>query len=202
MTGMDSPGPLPLQSFEGEPEDLPLMLARGWAEASTRLLGESAELRRTYRALSRAYDRMDGDGISEVDLIAKIREIWITESMLVHAASNLEVWIAKLYRVRRRRVPRPIRHLKQLRNALEHLEEASFDDESGVATARTQQATRSGIGALPGAQLQVGLGGDGLLFGVISPDELHTLVGGLVADLDGELDEHVEDWIDFMNEDR
>jgi hypothetical protein len=193
---------LPLQTFDGEGDDLPLMLARGWAEASMRLLQEASAMRKEYRALDRAYERMDIEGLSESDLLDKIRRIWIAESMLVHAASSLEIWMAKLYRTRRRK-PRPqVAYLRQLRNALEHLEEADFDDEGWIATARTAQGARRGIGALPEAKLEVGLGPDGLLFGVIAPAELHSLVDDLVRELDRELDEYAQDWFDFISEDR
>ncbi len=59
--------------------------------------------------------------------------------------------------------------LANLRNALEHLDEADFDDEAHV-TAGPHRGNRS-LRALPGAELSLGPGSE-LLFELIDPADL------------------------------
>jgi hypothetical protein len=191
-----------LQTFDSDGDDIPLMLARSWADATFEMLELSRKRRSDYRSISRTYDRMDGDAVDLAMLHRAIREVWSTDCLLILSASNLEAWIRKLYRARRRKLPEPLKHLKQLRNAIEHLDDANIDEETWTATARLQQSKKSGIGALPNQELAIGISGDGLLFGILSHDDLEGLVRGLLSELSQELDDYAQDWWEFVNSGR
>lgn len=194
--------PDPLQSFNSDGDDIPLMLARSWADATLELLAKSREKRRRYVVLDKSYERMDVEGLAWEDVQKALRDVWSTDCLLILSSSNLEVWVRKLYQARRRKAPKQLANLKRLRNAIEHLDEANLDEMTWTATARTTAALKSGIGALPNQELAIGLTGDGLLFGVISHEELETLVSGLLDELWQELDEYARDWFEFLDEGR
>ncbi|WP_425839878.1 hypothetical protein [Microbacterium sp. PA5] len=196
------PGPQQLQSFDADGDDIPLMLARSWADSTFELLRLSKERRRRHASLDSMYERMDGDGITWDGVQESLRQVWSTDCLLILSAANLEAWVRKLYIARRRRVPEPLENLKRLRNAIEHLDEAELDEESWTATARTAAARTRGIGALPNQSLAIGLTGDGKLFGVITHDELERLVAGLLDELAQELDDYARDWFEFVNSGR
>ncbi|GAA1970258.1 hypothetical protein [Microbacterium deminutum] len=193
--------PRPLQSFNLFGDDVLLMLSRAWAEQTTEQLGTAKECRRRYEAIEATYERVDHDGEITQDVVSSaFRALWTAEALLITSASNLERWMTKLYRARNRRPRTNVEHLRTLRNALEHLHEANIDDDNWVATARTTTAERSGIGALPDAQLSIGLDGDGRIFGVITHDDLTTLVRALLDELDAELRDYAADWIEWQSE--
>lgn len=60
--------PDPLLTFNGDGDDIPLMLALSRADSTGELLVRSQERRLQFRSLDRMYERMDGDGICEGDL--------------------------------------------------------------------------------------------------------------------------------------
>lgn len=186
---------LPLQPFGGlDDEDLPLMMAKSWAAQTSELLALAKQRRKTFRAVDNMYERNDGDGITAEAVGEALRSAWTTETLLVFSASQLEIWTAKLYRARQRRAAPPHPHLTALRNALAHLEEADFDDENWIATPRKAVSAKCGIGALPDAELFIGLSGDGKLFGVLTHSELEALVERLLGELAQELDDYGSDW--------
>ncbi|MEW1706976.1 hypothetical protein AB0230_07015 [Microbacterium sp. NPDC089190] len=191
-----------LNTFDADGDDVPLMLARSWADSTFEMLELSRKRRRDYRWVSRSYDRMDGDAVDLARLQRAIREVWSTDCLLIISAANLEAWTRKLYRARRRREPKPLENLKRLRNAIEHLDEADIDEETWIATARNPRALKSGIGALPNQKLGIGVSGDGLLFGVMSYEDLENLVNGLLGELSQELDDYARDWFEFVNSGR
>jgi hypothetical protein len=187
--------PLPLQTLDGlGDEDLPLMMAKTWAAQTSELLALAKERRKTFRAIDRIYERNDGDGITEEAVGDALRSVWGTETLLVFSASQLETWTAKLYRARDRRASARHPHLTALRNALAHLDEADIDDDSWIATPRTPTAARRGIGALPNAELSIGLSGDGKLFGILTHEELERLVDNLLDELAQEIDDYASAW--------
>ena len=60
--------------------------------------------------------------------------------------------------------------LANVRNALEHLDEAALDDESVAAAGNDPKANRS-LRQLPGACLRIGDAGGPLLFELVDPEE-------------------------------
>lgn len=134
----------------------------------------------------------DWDEVTYPPLQHAFRETWTTECVLVLSASQLERWIARLYRDRNRRPPEPLTALKYLRNAIEHADEAEFDEDRFVALPRTPRSVGQGIGRLPGGEFS--FAADGVaLFGVIDPAELERIAQALIAELTNEADEWVKD---------
>jgi hypothetical protein len=86
--------------------------------------------------------------------------------------------------------------LADLRNALEHLDEADFDGGAAIPG----KGSRS-LAALPGGRLSVRSGGR-LAFGLIEVDELERRVLALVDAVEEELMQEAADWLADMNSGR
>lgn len=122
-------------------EEQALMFVRTWAEEVLRQIARVEEVRKSVSA----HYRMLGDepGITEDFLEESFREQWAAEHTLVWAAFQLERWRDRLdlersakdeeegtpEEIRRE----PDRQLRQVRNVLEHLDEADFVDGRAVA---------------------------------------------------------------------
>lgn len=187
--------PKPLLTHQPWGDDVPLHFARAWAESTVRMLETSQVKRAALRDRERENAESDLDQVSDPFLQRAEREAWTTECLLILSAAQLETWIAKLYRVRERKAPKPIPALSALRNAIEHLEESMFDEEEFVARPKNPMARKRGVGALPGGELSLYVSDDEKLLGVITPDELDALARGLLEELAREDDEWMADII-------
>lgn len=184
-------GPQSLNTFDAAGDDIPLHSARAWAESTLRLV-EAAQLSRERLSRTRETMPSEWDEITYPPLQRAFREVWTTECMLVLSASQLEKWIARLYRDRNRRAPQPLVSLKHLRNAIEHADEAEFDEQRFVALPRNPQSWSRGIGRLPGGEFS--FAADGVaLFGVIDPAELEGIARALITELVDEAHDWVQD---------
>lgn len=145
----------------------------------------------------RAYERMGPElGPDELDLARNARQQWADEQALVWAAHQLERWTRRLAMERGDDpVPRD-RVLADLRNALEHLDEADFDGGAAIPG----EGSRS-LAALPGGRLSVRSGGR-LAFGLIEVDELERRALALVDAVEEELMQEAADWWADMNSGR
>lgn len=145
----------------------------------------------------RAYERMGPElGPDELDLARNDRQRWADEQALVWAAHQLERWTRRLA-MERGDDPMPRdRVLADLRNALEHLDEADFDGGAAVPG----EGSRS-LAALPGGRLSVSPGGR-LAFGLIEVDELERRALALVDAVEEELMQEAADWWADMNSGR
>lgn len=182
MIVAESPYPT-LSTFEGWGDDIALHLARAWAESTLRLVDEARANRARVSEAERDMPR-EFDEASYPPLQLAVRAVLTSECMLVLSASQLERWIARLYRARGRKKPAPLESLKHLRNAIEHAVEADFDEDNFVARPRPNDAKsrKHGVGALPNAVLSFGFDQVGL-FGVIDSQELETIARQLLEDL-------------------
>jgi hypothetical protein len=88
--------------------------------------------------------------------------------------------------------------LANVRNALEHLDEADFEGHHAVPGYSGNRSLRK----LPGARLQLYTGHNGLAFGLIDPAELERRALGVVAAIEDELMERAADWWAEMNSGR
>ena len=135
-------------------------------------------------------------GPDELDLARNARQQWADEQALVWAAHQLERWSRRLA-MERGEDPMPRdKVLADLRNALEHLDEADFDGGAAVPG----EGSRS-LAALPGARLSIRLGGR-LAFGLIEVDELERRALALVDAVEEELMQEAADWWAEMNSGR
>jgi hypothetical protein len=78
--------------------------------------------------------------------------------------------------------------LADLRNALEHLDEAKFEGHDAVPGERSRS-----LRALPGGRLPIATG-DGLAFGLIDVGELESRALGVVSTVEDELVQEAADW--------
>jgi len=186
-----------------EGDDIPLFLARTWAEQTRRMLREVDRLRAEYRQLGRDYDRgymgSDGYEVSEDMLNRAGRAIWAAECLLVVSAWSLDVWMSKVYKARKRKTRQQHVALGQLRNAIMHLDEGEFDEEGSFVLAR-EGRSKHGLAALPGGRLSVGLSWDGKLFGLLTPDELAALASTLLDELNSEFEEFRGDLVELFRD--
>ena len=133
---------------------------------------------------------------TELDLAQSFRAQWAEEQALVWAAHQVERWARRLAKERGEDPPPPDQVLADLRNALEHLDEAEFKDSHAVPGDRSRS-----LKALPGGQLLIATG-DGLAFGLIDVNELEGRALGVVAAVEDELMQQAADWWAEVNSGR
>jgi hypothetical protein len=178
-------------------DDVPLALTRSWAESTARLVVEARALRRRFETLQVAHERMDVDGLTWAHVETAQRSVWSTECLLILSAHNLETWMGKLYEARGREAPARVPLLKHLRHSIEHLHQAEID-ETWTARPTNDYAKRNGIGRLPDGEFDVWSGP----LTYVPDDELEALTTRLLGELARELDDYVQDWVEFVNSGR
>lgn len=192
--------PRPLQTFSPDGEDIVLSLAVSWVGAVREQLHNVKVRVNHWSNVDRMYERADGD-VSLDDLARAWQAAWIAEALLVISADNLERWVKRLY-VENGRQPRPPHpQLRALRNAIEHMDESEFDDETWTASPGESGQSR-GLGALPNASLSIAVGSRDKVFDIISHEDLQAIVDGLVRELEREITDYEEDMVALYLEDR
>jgi hypothetical protein len=146
--------------------------------------------------MGRAYDH--GYGPDELDLAKIAREVFAETHALVWAAHQVERWAGRLAEERGEDPPPRDEVLANVRNALEHLDEADFDGHHAVPGYSGNRSLRK----LPGARLQLYTSYNGLAFGLIDPTELERRALGVVGAIEDELMEQAADWWVEMNSGR
>jgi hypothetical protein len=168
-----------------------------WAEAVARQVKRVRETRDNAARAGRAYERMGPElGPDELDLARYARQQWADEQALVWAAHQLERWTRRLA-LERDEEPAPRdRVLADLRNALEHLDEADFEGRAAVPGERSRS-----LAALPGGRLSL-LSRGGPAFGLIEVGELERRALALVDAVEEELMEEAAEWWSEMRSGR
>jgi hypothetical protein len=153
-----------------------------------RLVPEVQAVREKYDRDSRAMDRNDSwPPLTGHDMFANWRRLWAAQHHLVWAAHQLERWVARLARERRKKVPKPDPVLADLRNALEHLDEST-------ATASSNPARTKSLRKLLGSQLLIGTGANpGRLFDLIDSEEIEQRAWTSTDRLEQEAEDYVAD---------
>lgn len=142
------------------------------------------------RRLCRSYERMDGiHSPDELDLAKSARTVWSEEHILVWAAYQVERWTQRLAEERGDDSPPRDEVLANVRNALEHLDEAEFEGGHAVPGYSGNRSLRK----LPGGRLSLSTGRN-FAFGLIDPGELEQRALGVVAAIEDELVEQAADW--------
>jgi hypothetical protein len=137
----------------------------------------------------RAYERMEDWSPDELDLARSSRAQWAEEHTLVWAAHQVGRWAQRLAEERGDDPPPRDEVLSNVRNALEHLDEAEFE---GGAAVPGHSGNRS-LGKLPGSRLPLSTGHN-LAFALIDPSELVSRALGVVATVEDELMQEAADW--------
>jgi hypothetical protein len=179
-----------------DPEETCRSFLQIWAEAVMRQVERVRAIRKRSHSIGRAYER--GFGPDELDLAQIAREQWAEEHSLVWAAYQVERWTQRLAEERGDDPPPRDEVLANVRNALEHLDEAEFEGSHAVPGLSGNRSLRK----LPGERLPLFTGYNGLAFGLIDPGELERRALGVVATIEDELMERAADWWADMNSGR
>ena len=146
------------------------------------------QVRRKAHSLGRAYERMEQWGPDELDLARSFRAQWPEDQALVWAAHQVERWARRLAKERGEDPPPRDQVLADLRNALEHLDEAEFEGDHAVPGDRSRS-----LRALPSSRLLIATG-EGLAFGLIDVNELESRALRVVGTVEDELMQQAADW--------
>src|SRR5689334_9457198 len=96
---------------------------RAWSESVLRQIERVKAVRREYAPISRQLDREWDDSLAE-ELSVIWRRNWAEEHALVWSMYQLDRWMRRLAQERGEEPPPENQLLRDLRNALEHLDEA------------------------------------------------------------------------------
>jgi hypothetical protein len=164
-----------------------------WAQEVRRLVPKVRDLRQEHERDVRAAEWLEEWSPRELDLYEGFGRLWAAQHHLVWAANQLEQWLRRLARECGETPPEPDVVLADLRNALEHLDEAVLDDET-VAAAGDDPSVNRSLRRLPGAELLIGTTGGPLLFALIDPAEIERRAAAVVTTRDRSIQE-AEDWV-------
>jgi hypothetical protein len=191
-------------------EDLCESFVQMWAEAVIRQVQRVHELRARAARDGRNFERNEDWSPTLDDLAAISRAQWTEEQTLVWAAHQLERWAKRLAEERGEDPPEADEVLTNLRNALEHLDEAEFTNArvptpgavggwgySLGASAVPQQGGKNwSLKALPSSGLNIstseGIGSPA--FGLIEVGELARRAKAYVQKIEDELMAEAESW--------
>lgn len=155
------------------------------------------QIRRKTDADDRAFEYMEDWSPTQLDLEKNFRAQWAEEQTLVWAAHQVERWTRRLAQERGVQPPPRDQVLADLRNTLEHLDEAEFEDNHAVPGDKGNRSLR----ALPNARLAIETG-DRRAFGLIDVDELERRALAVVGAVEDELMEEAADWWAVINSGR
>jgi Family of unknown function (DUF6308) len=141
-----------------------------WAEEVRRLARSVQTIREKHAQDLRAAEYGEDWSPTDHDLYERFGRLWAAQHHLIWAAHQLERWVARLTRDRGEPPPVPDPVLADLRNALEHLDEAVLDGSS--ASAGTDSKANRSLRRLPGSRLLIGTAGSSLLFEIVDPAEI------------------------------
>ncbi|MEJ7743733.1 MAG: hypothetical protein WKF73_15075 [Nocardioidaceae bacterium] len=133
-----------------------------WADEVRRLVPEVTTLQERHARDLRAADHGEEWSPTDHDLYERFRRLWAAQHHLIWAAHQLERWSARLARERGETPTPPDPVLADLRNALEHLDEAQLDDDQATATPGSDPKKNRSMRRLPGERLLVGTQGQRL----------------------------------------
>ncbi|MEU2135304.1 hypothetical protein [Streptomyces sp. NPDC018352] len=146
-----------------------------WAEAVVRQAARARAIRKKDDTDFRNYERgEDGSSALENELGSSWRTRWAEEHTLVWSAHQLEQWTIRLADVRGEDPPAVNENLKNVRNALEHLNEMDLTETTASAPSprrKNDPRGRSLREHFPNETLVLGLGGQ-TLFQLLDPEAL------------------------------
>jgi hypothetical protein len=168
------------------------LFARTWAERLAEELPLAIATSRQLVRDSRDADRLEDWSPTEDDLERSFRQMWAANATVVWTGYQAQRWLARLAREIDEPVPLEIEPLKVLRNALEHLDTALFD-EDGVATADPTDKGAWSLRALGALPVQ-SWAPDGPLFALVDVGALQRLSGEILGRLGALMDAIAEDY--------
>lgn len=169
------------------------MFVQIWAEEVRRQVKHVRQLREKSDFDLRAAEYGEDWSPLDEDLYRNFRMLWPAQHQLVWAAHQLERWQRRLAHARGAFPPPVDEVLANLRNALEHLDEADLDDEQYAAADSTPARNRS-LRALPGSRLSIRTGGPPL-FELVDPEAVERRALLIVAAMEAAQRDEAESWI-------
>jgi hypothetical protein len=166
------------------------MFVRIWAEEVTRQVSHVRRLRDKDARDLRAAEYGEDWSPTDEDLHRNFRALWPAQHQLVWAAYQLERWRRRLA-MERNEAPPPLDPvLANLRNALEHLDEAELGDELYAEAGATRNRS---LRALPDSRLLLGTDGR-LLFSLVDPDDVERRALLIVSAIEASEMDEAEAW--------
>lgn len=153
-----------------EAEEACVTFVRAWAESALRQIDRVREVRQQAARLNRQLDR-EWDASLEKALEPLWRQNWTEEHSLVWALHQLERWASRLARERGVEPTAHNAELRDLRNALEHLDEAVLN-KGHLAEAGDDPKTNRSMRRVAGGNISIATGGK--LFGRLDLGDLET----------------------------
>jgi hypothetical protein len=154
-----------------EAQDVCVTFVRAWSESVLRQIERILDAKEDARRLNRQLDR-EWDQDAEKALEVVWRRNWTEEHALVWSMHQLERWVSRLARERGSEPSQEHGVLRDLRNALEHLDEAMLDG-GHVAEAGDDPRMNRSLRRLPGGRLMIATSGN--LFGTLSLADLEAV---------------------------
>lgn len=146
-----------------------------------------------------AHERREDWSPGGWQVAANYRELWTEEHMLVWSAHQLERWRARLAKEPGEPAPQENQALKNARDALEHLDDASLGESAATppeAGAGKQQGRA--LRKLPEQMLSLDIGGV-KLFEVLDPEVIDRAALAVVASIEAEPhDQAVDHYAELM----
>lgn len=168
------------------------MFARAWAERLRAQLPVMRAASERLRLINRQIEYMEEWSPSERDYEQAFRALWTECVLTVWIADGLHRWLVRLARELGEAEPEEIEHLRLLRNALIHLDEAALDEDGPHAGSSGNRSLRD----LPGSRVLVQSWRSGSpLFDLIDVEKIESLASALLDRLERELDEMAEDYV-------
>ncbi|WP_406205246.1 hypothetical protein OH807_30505 [Kitasatospora sp. NBC_01560] len=184
-----------------ESEEQALQFVRTWAEAVIRQAERARAARVKAARDSKSFEYMEDWSPTTAELAANFRTQWAEEHMLVWAAHQLERWEGRLRRERGQDPTAEDELLKNIRDALEHLDEVDFKDGSAVPPdAGGGRVTGKALRRLPGEQLWIELQ-DGSSFEGVDPETVEAHALAVVRSIENDLEQEVVDrYLDLLRD--
>lgn len=154
-----------------EAEETCVTFVRAWAESTLRQVERVREVRQRAAQLNRQLDR-DWDRDLAKELEPLWRQNWTEEHSLVWSLHQLERWASRLARERGLEPLEPDVELRDLRNALEHLDDAVLEHGHLAQAGEDPKKNRS-LRRLPGENIAIATGGR--LFGTLDLRDLEVI---------------------------
>lgn len=159
-------------------------LVRAWAEEVIRRVEEFYAARDEHWHLLEIEAHDEDWTPDDEEISGAFRRHWVASHQVIWSSYQLNRWIERYYQSRDEEAPTSHNHLKDLRDALEHLDEAVWLNGYTLGPPPESRRAGRGLRSLPGKSLIFGLGFDGQLFGLIDADSLHRRAMEIINEVD------------------
>lgn len=172
-------------------------LVHAWSESVLQQVERVRAVRQEYAPISRQLDREWDDALAD-QLSVIWRRSWTEEHTLVWSMHQLDRWVRRLAQERGEEPPPENQLLTDLRNTLEHLDEAIFDEDD-VAEPGVDRTKNRSLRRLPGGKFYIATGGV-RVFGTVALDEVEQAARDHLTRLEDEADQRREEQIEAAGE--